>query len=75
MKTVILGYADTAAKGKPALLAGTEVPITDQVKIITGIKASGEYPKGIRRVEFCEVISRTVAIRLEAPPAAKTPKS
>ena len=71
MKTIVLGYADANARGASKILAGTEVPQSDQVKLMTGIKATREFPKGIVRVEFCEVISRNTAISLDPALADK----
>lgn len=76
MKTIILGYPDISGKEKAVLVAGTEVPITEQVQIVTGIKASEKFPKGIVRVEWCEVVSRNIGIHSEtANEASKADKA
>lgn len=66
MKTILLGYGDVNGKGKAVMLAGPEVPIADQVRMVTGIKSSGEYPKGIVRIEFAEVIARNTGVCVRA---------
>lgn len=62
MKTILLGFGDINGKGKSTVLAGPDVPITDQIRQITEIKTSGEYPKGVVRVEFCELVSRNIGV-------------
>lgn len=62
MKTILLGFGDIDGKGKSTVLAGPDVPITDQIRQITEIKTSGEYPKGVVRVEFCELVSRNIGV-------------
>lgn len=66
MKTILLGYADVNGKGKSTILAGPEVPISEQITSITGIKASGKYPAGVVRVEFCELVARNTAVCVKA---------
>lgn len=77
MKSIVLGYANEKATGPAVVLAGPEVPIAEQVKLVTGIKASNEYPKGVVRVEYCELVSRNVGIRIgkaPTPTPEPTPK-
>jgi len=69
MKTIVLGYANEKATGPATVIAGPEVSIADQIKLITGIKRSNEYPKGVVRAEFCELISRNVGIQINRPAA------
>lgn len=75
MKTILLGYSNAKATGPAKVIAGPEVSIAEQIKLVTGIKARNEYPEGIERVEFCELVSRNVGIRLARPAAAESPKT
>lgn len=68
MKTIVLGYSNDKATGPATVLAGPEVSIADQVKLVTGFKARNDYPKGIVRVEFCELVSRNVGIKIQTQP-------
>ncbi len=71
MKTIVIGYGDVNGKGPTKLLLGSEVSITEQVKAITGIKATGKYPEGIARVEFVELVSRNTAVCIKSAEKAR----
>jgi len=66
MKSIVLGYSNDKATGPAKVLAGPEVSITDQVKLITGIKAKGNYPEGVTRIEYCELVTRNVGIYIKS---------
>lgn len=68
-KYISLGYGDVNGKGKAVVLAGPEIELTDQVRLVTGIKASGRYPEGVVRVELAEVVIRTTGICTKASSA------
>ena len=72
MKTIVLGYASTDAKGPAKVLAGPEVSGRDQILLITGIKGQNNYPIGIVRVEMCELIQRQVGILIGEPKNKKS---
>ena len=74
MKTLVLGYASTDAKGPAKVLAGPEVSGRDQILLITGIKGQNDYPAGIVRVELCELVVRQVGILIGDPKTPKAPK-
>ena len=74
MKTLVLGYASTDAKGPARILAGPEAPLRDQLNMIVQCKATNIYPDGIVRVEHCELIPRQIGIVLgDSQPKTKTP--
>lgn len=62
MRTVVLGFSDINGRGHAKLLAGPDIPQSQQALLVTGIKSSGKYPDGLVRVEFCEIVARNVGV-------------
>jgi hypothetical protein len=62
MKTVLLGYSSTDAKGPAKVIAGPEVDVRAQNDQFNGIKTGNSYPEGVVRVELCELVVRNVGI-------------
>ena len=72
MKSIVLGYSNDKATGPAKVLAGPEVSPVEQIKLITGIKASREYPEGVARVELCDLVVRHVGILIGEPQTKKS---
>lgn len=69
MKSIVIGYTEKDGKGALSVFAAGkwvsvgEIPSPGEAaKIVSQIKASKDYPKGINRVELCELNPRIVSI-------------
>lgn len=74
MKTIILGFKSADGKGPATLLAGSEVPVTDQARLFSQMKSSRSYPEGITRISFCEYREREVGILLPSQNSEPQPQ-
>ena len=71
MKTIVLGFKDVKGAGSVELLAGPNVPATEQLGIVGDAKQNKKFPNGIARVELCIYDPRTIAIATITAPAPK----
>lgn len=74
MKTVVLGYSSTDAKGPAKVIVWPEVSVRDQNDQFNAIKLGNNYPLGIVRVELCELVVRNVGIQIGQPQPQTTSK-
>lgn len=74
MKTIVLGFKTADGKGPATLLAGPDVPVSKQAAHVAQIKSSRDYPEGIIRVEFCELVPRNIGISLSSQEPVEQPK-
>lgn len=61
-KTIILGYADERGLTKPKLICGPSVPQAQQIEVLETAKRLHQFPKEMKRLEFCIVSEGEVAI-------------